>query len=496
MRPAVIIALLAAAGCNQIFGLEKTSVRDGGLPPNLATAHLRWLVATTDASLLPVDPVLVPITPPPDVRVGAIGGGTTPVQLGADGEYVYELTTEKWRFIYTLPGDVPREVQWNPAESSGEIVVPLFGRNDRAAPPTGSGYRLTPTVNGSDNLPPINTGMRLYTVGLWTQSPVFLYSGTNDIAFAGLTSLSGRLGAPEIAEGDAIVIQRSVPDNQCSVSGGAALGRADLMTGSPTPVTPLDYESIRNITAEVSHESLGNIAARLQAALGNRQGTIDATNSRFEYGRLPSFKMPGFTQPPAGQLLLPTPLLVPFANCGLDIFTTPSFVEPASLSGLPRGLHAQLVSTRTPAGGPGLPSGLQELVTSTGQFTLSFNTKLAVAPIMLGTFDLATAPDDDPVTLAGPTTLTFALSTQPNAVADYFDITVYRLDGASLQPVRIYTVTEPTVVIDPQDFSSGLRYVLEIRSHSGYPKAAIGDFSDIQLPLSAATVYTRTFIAN
>jgi hypothetical protein len=135
-------------------------------------------------------------------------------------------------------------------------------------------------------------------------------------------------------------------------------------------------------------------------------------------------------------------------------------------------------------------------VTSTAQFTLSFNTKLAIAPIMLGTFDLATAPDDDPVTIAGPTTLTFALSTQPNGVADYFDITVYRLDGASLQPVRVYTVTEPTVVIDAQDFSAGLRYVLEIRSHSGYPKAGIGDFSDVALPISAGTIYTRTFVVN
>src|SRR5688572_21694471 len=46
MRPAAIAGLLAAAGCNQIFGLDKTAVRDGATDDAaVSRVHLRWLVA-------------------------------------------------------------------------------------------------------------------------------------------------------------------------------------------------------------------------------------------------------------------------------------------------------------------------------------------------------------------------------------------------------------------------------------------------------------------
>lgn len=494
MRRTAIVGLLAVAGCNQIFGLDKTAVRDGATTDApVARARLRWLVATTNRELIPEPLQRVPIDPPPAVQTGPVGGALTAVALEADGSVVYEVKPDNWRFVYTLADGIPREVQWRPGSSGGEIVVPLFGRHDRAVPPpANSGYRLAPS-----NPPTNGSPIRVFTVGLWTQGPNYLYAGPRDYAYGGMSSLSGALGTPELGKGDAVVIQGPANDGGCSIVAGAAHGQADLVADTFSPVT-LFWTNTRNTMVQVTHEPLADIEQRVQSALGSRAGTILPT--RFEYGRIPSQGMPGFTQPPNAQFVMPNPLMLPLANCDFSVLTSPSFVELGEQGMLPRALHSQVVSTRTPVNGPGLASGVQELVNTPGNaagpFALSFNIKLAIAPIMLGTYDLAGAPDDDPIAISQPTTLSFGLSTPPNGVADYFDITVFRLDGESLVPVRIYTVTEPTAVLDPQDFSTGLRYVLQIRSYSGYPDADTGDFSNIVQPLAAGSIFTRTFVVN
>ncbi|HEY5937521.1 MAG TPA: hypothetical protein VIU61_22900 [Kofleriaceae bacterium] len=494
MRPAPILGLLAVCGCNQIFGLDKTAVRDGATTDAaVARAHLRWLVATTDRELIPKPLQRVPIDPPPEVQIGPVGGALSPVELEPDGSVVYEVTPDKWRFVYTLGDSIPHEVQWNPGSGGGELVVPLFGRHDRVVPPpANSGYRLDPTSPPSNGTP-----IRVFSVGLWTQGPNYLYAGPRDYAYAGMSSLSGVLGTPELAQGDAVVIQGTTNDSGCSVVSGAAHGQADLVAGTFSSIA-LFWKNTRDTFVQVSHEPLVDIEQRVQTALGSRAGTILPT--RFEHGRIPSQGMPGFTQPPSAQFVMPNPLLLPLVNCDFSVLTTPSFVERGEQGSLPRALHSQVVSSRTPVDGPGLASGVQELVHTPGDamgpFALAFNIKLAIAPITLGTYDLADAPDDGPITITQPTTLSFALSSPPNGVADYFDVTVFRLDGESLVPIRIYTVTEPTAVIDPQDFSTGLRYVLQIRSYGGYPDADTGDFGTIVQPLTAGSIFTRTFIIN
>lgn len=482
------------------FGCDDSLGGCRGVDPTFPRVRLRAKVATTTAQLLP-DPTFgsAPIAPSPSVRVGAIGGPLMDATYEPDGKVAYPADLElgpKWRFEYTLDQEPPREVQWKPAEARGDIIVPLFGRHDRLPVPQNSGYRLAPS-GGPDPAP----ALRLYTFGIWTDAVLGPAAMPYDFNFFNAVSMSGAKGAPEPAKGDAAMLAdyepQALPTRPCTLVKGMAFFQAPLVANTfsqTVPVAPA-WQKLRSASAVIDYDGIPQEAqATLDTALGSRAGTLGP--DKLEYGRIPSLAMPGFSRRSVG-FQLPIPLIVPFATCEYGLTTTPNFVEPGELSGLPRAVHAQLINSRTPPSSPTLYSGLQALVVSDGNFQLTFDVALAVAPILLygpNALDLSGPVDGNEIDASGPLTLSFALGTQSSFVANYFDVTLIRIpDSSTLVRERTYTVTEPSVAIDPAVLVKGALYVLEIRSHRGYPDVALGDFSKIEGPLATGTIYTRTF---
>jgi hypothetical protein len=232
MRSATALGLLAAAGCNQIWGLDPVGLEpsDGPDGPPLPRIKLTAQIAKTTANGY-ADPMTVfgPLDPPPTVQVGPIDGELLPTAYDrATGtvEYPADLVGKPWRLAYQLGGATPREVHWSPPGGTreapgGHLVEPLLGRAGRRGVPTKSGYRIAPV--GS---PAQHTSPRVFTTGLWTEA---VFSGT----FAGATfdyeystkavSLSGPLGAPENQRFDHVLFADFANLSGCRYASGTAM---------------------------------------------------------------------------------------------------------------------------------------------------------------------------------------------------------------------------------------------------------------------------------
>jgi hypothetical protein len=260
MRWIRAVCLLGLAAC----GYPPLPIPDApdniGDPPYVA---LTWQLATTSASGAPSAMIEYPPFAPgalPLIRTATLDGpfarasyssdALTPGFIEVPHSYFEPSggasTVAPWRLEYTLPGSVPHEVQWAPADKVGYLVVPMVGRLDRSPVPTGSGYRVTManhnTFSATDNT-------SVLTTGLWTAGATPPPSGAVvDYDFASATSLSGARGSPDAAQGDrGFVVAYAVdPDNNgvvCNVAiGSAALTQLALtppgIPRRPPPGTP------------------------------------------------------------------------------------------------------------------------------------------------------------------------------------------------------------------------------------------------------------------
>src|SRR5258705_4591564 len=157
MRWLALAPLVAATGCNWLYGLEATISIDGGeseLPP-ASRSKLVWAIATSDGmpATAGIDPVVTykPIGSEmarpmlPTILVGDDNGLMPAAYDLGDGtfEIPFALRESPHRILYTLPGEsVPHEVQW--ALTSAVMTVPRTTRLDAPAPPVGSGYKIPP----------------------------------------------------------------------------------------------------------------------------------------------------------------------------------------------------------------------------------------------------------------------------------------------------------------------------------------------------------------
>jgi hypothetical protein len=138
------------------------------------------------------------------------------------------------------------------------------------------------------------------------------------------------------------------------------------------------------------------------------------------------------------------------------------------------------------------------IVAPISEFAMSFPaaipTQITLETPANGTVDLAGDSEQlDLGAASGPFTLAFVPEIGADVGADYFDVTLHRLDGSALVTERVYTVTEPTVRIDGAHLPPGAEYVLQIRSFRGHPNARQGDFRPVDYPYGSAIVFTRTF---
>jgi hypothetical protein len=512
MRCVAGAGLLVLVGCNQILGISPAKEWDAGVDVVPAFPHVRltWQVASVTASGGP-DAMLSypPITPAPSVRIARIDVPLDESQdltsYGADGaiEIPGAYLDKTWRLEYTLPGEVPREVQWAPNDKAGHLAVPVFGRLERDPAPPDGGYTAMPTSGPASYVfPP-----RVFTTGLWTEGLSQPSGGTVDYAYFNATSLSGAKGRPRRAAGDrAFVVEFVLDASGCLVAAGSALIDAELDPAARIVQRP-PWDAGRKAVATSSIDHTAP-TARLDDALGGLAGT-QGTAGTLMFGIGASSLMPGLTSRPALGLLseparLPVPMMLTLLRCDRHDRAPPTAAQPGALDAFPHLLHLQITKTRT-VDGALLTSGIETVALSAAtEDDVRFP-----APIPLGftltnpaqqALDLGgAAPEGVAVgPVGGAFTLAFApeapsVDTPGDLRVDYYDVVLHRLADGALTAERIYTVTAPSVRLDGTVLAAGTTYVFEVRSYKGHPKAPTGDFTAVDYPYSSAVVFTRTF---
>jgi hypothetical protein len=483
---------------------------------------LTYQVATTKANGDPEPALEYAPIPTATVRVGPLDGDLAPAAYETtDGSIAVPpaLLGTTWRLEYTVDSIV-NEVQWNPVEGHGRLVVPVFGRLDRTPVPANSGYKFTPTGTGA---PADDVGVAVFTTGIWTNTklhpdpfaaakpPPFV------LDFDLVQALSGRSATPEASKGDQVVVVTSQLDNSCPVSfGSTTIGSASfsppaLVGGSDTVVPNPAWATgpTRNViaTAVPAQDPFMRLGAALATRAQGAGGTIRA-------GRVPHDLMPLFA-PPASRAArfspdVETPMLT-LANCPFAAMKTPTFVDPTQLASFPlvaQGLisDARLVNADGSGnGGSALVSSLVSVGLSPG-FTIDMSIPIATGPRLSdGTtiVDLGGANDKRPLPAGtGKLELTFGFDTA--GTVDYAEIGLFRVApaGGSSQATlptaeRIYVVADVSttrVVIDRSTLAQGVEYVFGIRTHRGRSQASEGDFRLATYPQSSATIFTRTFV--
>jgi hypothetical protein len=517
------VGWLLLVGCNRIFGIAETQPWDAG-PPDMPHVALTWQLATTSPSGAPSAKLEYPPFAPgaaPQIQIATLDGTFGPASYSSDAATPGWITVPReyfqapddaspvatWRLEYTLPGGVPHEVQWAPADQLGHLVVPMVGRIDRSPVPTGSGYKVTLPNLGATPL----HATSVLTTGLWTTGLTGLPSGmTVDYDFVNASSLSGARGSPDAAQGDRgfLVDYQVNPDSsgiQCTVAvGSTSLTQVALTAGAHTEQNA-DWDTLRRpVTSELPGTTL---FTRLGLGLGALHTAISILDSKLLFGSVPSTSFPGLIG--SGPFRLPVPVMQTLLQCpqgpGSQGPMTPSAIpltaQPTMLGDFPTVVHVQLVDPR-PVGALGvtLYSGMETVIAASagGGFRMSFPaaipTRITLATPAAGKVDLV--DNTDQIAIGAPTgafTLAFAPETGTGLRADYHDVYLHRITGGALTTERIYTVTAPEVRIDGAVLAPGADYVLEIRSYAGHVMAPKGDFAPVDYPYGSAVVFTRTF---
>jgi hypothetical protein len=511
MKSAAVLGLLAATGCNQIWGLGPVDLEppaDGDPTSNPRIRITTQIAKTTASGMVDTELDYGPIAPAPAVLLGLLDETLENAEYGPDGTVLYptELVGKPWRLVYKLADGVPREVRWSPpAGTVGHIVDPQFGRLERLAVPPGSGYKITPI--GS---PPQHTLTRVFTTGLWTEGVVptpIPFGAALDYDFSTrAVSLGGPLGAPEKARADHGVLVDFKNQGGCrGATGTATFAVPDLVAGSSTAPEMEPEYIVADKTVRLTLGGPRPIDVRLQTLLGTRAGGAPDV-LRMEYGYTPSLDVFGFSRPPATPPLdfyLPGPLVIALVNCtmaqGSTSFQSETFADALDLSPLfSRAVHVEVVNQRM-LGSLVLSSGFSAVLTASD---LNFASDFAVAaPIRIKLLrggvqiaDLETDADGATLPAGGePLELGFDLESNPGLAADSFDIHLYSIQGSALKLQRIYTLTERKLTLEPAALLADTEYIFEIRAYRGRPNAARGDFAANTYPQHAAAIFTRSF---
>jgi len=512
MRCVAGAGLLALVGCNQVFGITPTKEYDAApdVVADMPYAKLTWQVATVTTAGDP-NPMIVdaPIVPAPRIRHAALLDDhfTNTMYSPTDGSVVvpleYFAPATTWRLEYTLPDGVPHEVQWSPGDRQGHLTVPIFGQLQHSAVPMGSGYITAPGGATSYQQP------RMFTTGLWTEGLIRNYSTADgakiDYDFSNAVAMSGSNGSPDAGQGDRALLIDFMTSGSCRIAvGSAAFVPPMLMPNQHIMMMSSNWDAgTKKVSSDFISVDL-DLFDRLTTALDKLHGAVTGTLS---FGVAASTSMPGLPGVPPSSLLptvtlLPTPVMLTLLQCSFTVATIPNMLpdtaQPASLDRFSRLLHIQLVDTRQVLG-ISLYSGMETAIAS----TTSTGFKV-VFPAAIPTKMTLTTPANETIDLAGPTEqvpvkvtngmFTLAFTPEPGLdPADYYDVTLHRLDNGTLTTDRVYTVTAPQVQIDGALLAPQTVYVLEIRSFKGHPSAQQGDFRPVTYPYGSAIVFTRTF---
>jgi hypothetical protein len=518
----LVLAPLALAGCNQIFGLEPTIAVDAApsetLPPGPRT-KLVWAIATTDG-MLPAppaaqfDPELVykpigsePLRPElPTVMVGDQTGLMAATYDVTDGsfEIPFQLKDSPHRIVYTLPGEsVPHEVQWS--LTGATLTVPRTTRADAPRVPDPSAFTITPA-----GAPNGLSSPAVFTSGVFTDDEgATLEQSGNAITYRYsqyVKPVAGAAAAVESAKGDWVMITDAGPrsSTQTSVTGWA-LAQVDLAQGMVShPATEPTWSSTTRTMSTLAtcpgpsclpQYNVSGTAPRLDnvvGMLGTPGGTQCTTPTKpchVWYGVSPSTSLPGFV-PGGAPSYLPRPLMLPFLE-STTLDSSLTLADPSASMLLERVLAVRIATSRT-ADGVTLTSSIQTITTAFSG-TIQYPAPL-VQNIMLGATSLSGDQSDD-VPLPGSSSMQ-KLRFEPEAgfAADDYVVTLYEINSGALAPVRIYHVIKPEVAIDGTLLASGHTYVLGITARAGLGGAHQGDYKVATYPFGSTTTFPRTFV--
>jgi hypothetical protein len=497
MRRWAIAALAMCGGCNWVFGLESTTSSKQPDARPFGMIRMSQLVgpSTNGADQAPTQTRPMP---DPHGRFASLDGDFQPIEKydEATGEFPYpaELANQQWRFEYTLPGQVPHELQWQPAEGIGHIVVPVFGRPDREKQKPNTGFVVKPPSTF------FATGTELFTTGYWTQTLVTAQPLEVNLDFSTLAPVSGDFGVTNVD--DRIValgpFEPLPTTTDCFQRAVIASASAPVVSEQVlTPITLANDAEPDSAAIDYVGGSFLPFGTRLNDALGRdepgtRKGSVDG---RVYFGRLAHSQLPAFTTT-IGTDDVPAPFMLPLAWCPYTTMNAMNFNIGMRIR-WPLAAYAFLANDRV-VSGVRLRSSLATITLKDGSsddYLLDYPIKIAIKP-KLGGADLDLGPDNQAIPNT-PADLTFDFEDAPSSDVDYYEITLYRLAGTALQPVRVYVgATEAkkgSIHFDPAIMMPNEEYVFAIRTIRGRPEARAYNFLPVTLPQAIATVFTKTF---
>ena len=517
MKSFVVLGMFAAAGCNQILGLEPTVPVDAGQPIDapLPIARLTWLVADTDTTGVPLPaPLLTPMDPAPTVQVGRIDGPLTATPYLPDGSFTIpaEFPGTPWRVVYQVPGAAtPVEVQWTTSpDRVPHLTEPFIGHLPRVPMPgPASAMTVTPTGTGVSF-----SSARVAFTGVWGESPTTSAVGTTlTFNLNNVTPFTGAKGAPEPARGDRAVVLNYTSivepnvNAPCQRASGGTLFELTPTSGT-VAVTPswFDRSTSAEPSAMVTSANYGR-ATRAATTFVTVVPTTEVFTQGLSYGRAAALNLPLFSRRRTpGDIRLPA--MVTLYECDVPLPRFAVSVAPVSINASPftqyPGLGVGWFSMSRTIEGTSLrlTYGYVGAATSSSPtYTLDTPATLAAPPFMLDATDLATA---DHVALpagTSPLTLTFGMvpvqgDDDTLDTSDYYEVVLHQVTATTITPVRTFRVPGRTVSIDRGLLTAGDEYVFELRSFAGAPQAKVADYTTYTVPQSQGTMFTRTFIAS
>lgn len=486
----IATALVAGAGCNQVFGLDATDLRppEAGpdARPNVVRLTYQVIAADRDAA------VTYAAIPGARVWLGPLDA-SEPTEVAYSGDGDIEVPPAlfdggaPWRLVYEVPGRPPTELQWQP-QLGAHLVLPHYGRQPVPAIEAGSRYRLQPTGSSSQ------LRHAVYTTGAWTLGNAALVAGDIDYDFAAnAVQLGEPAGAPQ-------------PDDR-----QVAVGLSDLLTvcravsESASFQIPLSVAPPAAAQAPWEVQPADMVTVSRPELFANRLAKIPRDSSslrHFEVSYTARGDVPLFTQAPraassvfGSQPRLRTSPTLPVVACSeYALPASPVFHQPTALRdhGTPI-VYFEGAVRRTLASGQTVTSGLAAVLPGASGVvpvhTAGIPTAVALAGVSLlaaddGSTDGATVPRG-----SAPLELTATLDSR----ASYVEAVVHELVGSAVVPRRTFVGIAPRFTLPPSLFTPGALYVLEIRTYDGLPRTEFGDFSIAALPQTATTYFTASF---
>jgi hypothetical protein len=374
--------------------------------------------------------------------------------------------------------------------------------------PTNAGFMIKPM--GAPTNHAIN---RVFTVGTWTEAKTVVFPDPGNVrdfdysySAANTVSMSGPLGVTAATDAGVLVdYNTSAPPCE------RATGSSKFPAGNAAAHT----DAIGDIWSTDSVTRQGDTANNVELPPAIRP-FFDETSPTYRenYGFVPSALMPSFTRPPPGGLnpiaFLRNPVMMVMRTCSMVDTGMAAHRPTLFRDKLTEAIYTETTVDRS-VGGVVLTNGVGVLtLIPTPQTSISVATDVAVADgvvlksaTAMSDLFVGNSTDQIPVPAAtGSRTLSWTWAGNVGK-ADYWEVTLLEITGASPAKRKTYTTTNATKTattttttlrIDAADLMPNKQYVFQISAFVGRPDAAAGDFSRVVGDQSISVVHTHSFI--